>query len=147
MSDASCIREPSDETSRQPQLISLTLSVTMSEGIENEPLYKKIKVTKEEDTIMHNNNYADAAEAQIDQFQTSFNVTNDKIRVGKSSFGGNGIFLTSDVNTNETVLTIPLEVILTENIALKSVVGKSIKQVYGNNIPNRIILILYLLYI
>ena len=75
-----------------------------------------------------------------------YGVANDKIIVSPSSCGGNGVFLTSDVKQNENVLKIPLEIIITEKIAVNSLVGKSIKQVWGENIPDRIILTLYLLH-
>ena len=76
-----------------------------------------------------------------------YGCSNTHVYIGKSSLGGNGLFLDENVERNTKILTIPLQLLITEELALNSDVGRAVKETFGDNIPGRIILILYLLHI
>ena len=63
-----------------------------------------------------------------------------------SKLGGYGIFLVSSIETNDVVFRVPLHTMITEEKSKDSVIGKAVQKVFGGNIPNRIILTLYLLH-
>jgi tRNA-specific adenosine deaminase 2 len=72
-------------------------------------------------------------------------IQNERIDVRESTCGGNGVFLTASVAVNDIVLSVPLSLLITEHIAVTSEVGDAVKEFAGDNVPDRIILILYLM--
>ena len=78
--------------------------------------------------------------------QEEYSCSNPLVYIGKSSLGGNGLFLAENIEQNTKILTVPLELIITEQKALESKVGRAVQAKFGHNVPHRIILILYFLY-
>ena len=83
----------------------------------------------------------------LQSIHSEYGVLNDKIVVRPSKLGGYGIFLVSNVDRNETIFKVPLQTILTEEKSKNSIIGKAILEVFGETIPSRIILTLYLLHL
>eukprot|EP00944_MAST-04C_sp_MAST-4C-sp1_P008169 g8169.t1 len=83
----------------------------------------------------------------LESIHSEYGVLNDKIVVRPSKLGGYGIFLVSSIETNDVVFRVPLHTMITEEKSKDSVIGKAVQKVFGENIPNRIILTLYLLHL